>query len=147
MEIIDKNILDINTGFIFHQVNCQKRMGSGLAAQIRSKYPQVYDDYMNTCCAIKNDFELLGRYVQTETNSGVIVVSCFCQLYYGFDGRRYTDYCAVRRVLEQLKGTHTNRYHFPFGFGAGLGGGDWDVVKRMIQYYMPNAIVCKCPTN
>lgn len=29
-----------------HQVNCKRKMGSGLARQIRNKYPEVYSEYM-----------------------------------------------------------------------------------------------------
>jgi O-acetyl-ADP-ribose deacetylase (regulator of RNase III) len=36
------NLLDSNCDYICHQVNCQGVMGSGIARQIRERYPVVY---------------------------------------------------------------------------------------------------------
>ena len=47
------NILEsFNIDILCHQVNCQGVMGAGLAKQIRSKYPEVYEQY-------KEDFSKL----------------------------------------------------------------------------------------
>ena len=35
----------MNLDVICHQVNCQGKMASGIAKQIRNTYPQVYDAY------------------------------------------------------------------------------------------------------
>ena len=51
MEIVYKegNLLDAQTDVIAHQVNCQGVMGSGVAKQIRDKWPRVYDSYVTYC--------------------------------------------------------------------------------------------------
>ena len=43
------NLLDAPQKVIAHQVNCQGKMGSGVAKVIRDKYPKVYETYLNTC--------------------------------------------------------------------------------------------------
>jgi len=45
MKIINRDLLTIESGIIAHQVNCQGKMGAGLALKIRKKYPQVYEYY------------------------------------------------------------------------------------------------------
>lgn len=47
MKIIYGDILDITEGIICQQVNCMGVMGSGLAKQIKYKYPRVYYEYSN----------------------------------------------------------------------------------------------------
>jgi len=42
------DILKVKSGFIVHQVNCQKVMGGGLALAIRKKWPIVYERYKDT---------------------------------------------------------------------------------------------------
>ena len=41
------NLLESDCNYICHQVNCQGRMGSGIAGQIREKWPIVYEMYHN----------------------------------------------------------------------------------------------------
>ena len=44
------NLLNSNCDIIVHQVNCQKVMGSGIAKQIRDRWPEVfvrYEEYIN----------------------------------------------------------------------------------------------------
>ena len=43
------NLLNAPQKVIAHQVNCQGKMGSGVAKVIRDKYPKVYETYLNTC--------------------------------------------------------------------------------------------------
>lgn len=144
MNILCGDILSVESGFIFQSVNCQGVMRSGLAEQIRDKWGIVYDSYKNYCQG-KQDFELLGQIVTVPVTDKLTVVNCFNQLYYGRDGKRYTDYCAVKNSLELFCKTQkdTQDYNFPFGFGAGLGGGDWNVISKIIQYYLPAANIWK----
>lgn len=44
VEIVeDQDLLEFKCDIFCHQVNCQGRMGSGIAKQIRNKYPIVFD--------------------------------------------------------------------------------------------------------
>jgi O-acetyl-ADP-ribose deacetylase (regulator of RNase III) len=47
MEIIYKtgNLLDAQTDVIAHQVNCQGVMGSGVAAEVKKRYPEAFNSY------------------------------------------------------------------------------------------------------
>ena len=147
MKIIEKNILDIEAGIIFQQVNCQKKMASGLAKSIRDKWPLVYDTYIDSFQK-KQDFQMLGEYVFLKVSKDVFVCSVFGQLLYGYDGQRYTDYAALNQAFKTFKNKYFDYWgcpqiYFPFNFGSFRGGGDWKIISKMIDFYFPDAIICK----
>ena len=39
------SLLDADVDYYCHQVNCQGRMGSGIAKAIKEKWPVVYSEY------------------------------------------------------------------------------------------------------
>lgn len=43
IKIIDGDLFSSNADVIAHQVNCSSAMNSGIAKQIRNKYPEVYN--------------------------------------------------------------------------------------------------------
>ena len=46
IRVVKGNLLDAREIVIAHQVNCQKKMNSGVAKAIREKYPEVYEKYL-----------------------------------------------------------------------------------------------------
>lgn len=66
VKVIDGDLLTTNANYICHQVNCQGRMGSGVARQIREKYPTVYQWYKVRCCSCYKEHML--RWRQTQSN-------------------------------------------------------------------------------
>ncbi len=49
IKIIDGDLFSTKSNYICHQVNCQGKMGSGVAKQIRTKFPTVYKWYKVRC--------------------------------------------------------------------------------------------------
>lgn len=138
MTIINGDILEIKKGIIVHQVNCQYKMGAGLAAQIRKKYPNHYNDFINT----KPE---LGNIVITKINKNLFIVGIYGQYYYGKIGT-YTDYLALKKGFERVRYlmNKTNLDVFiPYKIGCGLAGGTWDVVKQIIENTIPNCYIVK----
>lgn len=138
MKIISGNILEIKSGIIVHQVNCQYKMGAGLAAQIRKKYPKHYNDFID----MKPE---LGNIVATKINKELFVVGIYGQYYYGRIGM-YTDYLALKNGLEKVSYlmNKTNLDVFiPYKIGCGLAGGNWDIVKQIIENTIPNCYIVK----
>jgi len=146
LQMIEGNILDIEEGYILQQVNCRGVMGSGLAKQIREKYPQVYTEYQYFCKKWEPE-EILGWYNMTAINNYLGIVNIFGQVGYGRTGR-FTNYGAVAMALiranklEELNKTDLPVY-VPFQMGCGLGGGDWEVYSEIIEFFIPDAIVVK----
>jgi O-acetyl-ADP-ribose deacetylase (regulator of RNase III) len=152
MNIIEKDILTVERGIICQQVNCQIVMGSGLAMAIRDKWPIVYEDYINDCLKYKNDFERLGLTEYVKVGDKLFICNIFGQLYYGYDRKkRYTDYSALntafRDIAQEKDQLGKLDIYFPFNFGCDRGGADWNIVSKMIEFYFPDAIICKLPSK
>ncbi len=133
------NLLDTPVEYICHQVNCQGRMGSGIAKSIKEKWPKVYTSYMDYYNYYvfhgNNSRYLLGQCQFIDVESGKTVINMFGQEYYGYDGRRYTSYDAFWGCLGEIKKTvpKGSKIGFPDHIGCGLGGASWEVIKTMIR--------------
>lgn len=136
------NLLDSACDYICHQVNCQGVMGSGIAKQIRERWPEVYDfykhryDYVDaTNCGITN--QLLGTIddVTLRDGSGRHVINMYAQFDYGYKGKRYTSYGAFDSALRYIakRVPAGSEIAFPKNIGCGLGGGNWKVISAMIE--------------
>ena len=138
-KIIVGNLLESDCEYICHQVNCQGRMGSGIAKQIRNKWEAVYDMYMNVASPSQ-----LGHiqkvFVQDPKINMRCIINMFAQEYYGYDGRRYTSYDAFWNCLSEIKAKTPkgSKIGFPWKIGCGLGGGNWGVIYQMIIEVLNN---------
>ena len=139
------NLLDAPVDYICHQVDCQGRMGSGIAKQIRERWPIIYEQYISGFKAIEEESinwedeldvseVLLGRLQQIKVNDTQTVVNMFAQQYYGYDGKRYTSYDAFWACLGGIKDSvpKGSKIGFPYRIGCGLGGANWQVIETMI---------------
>lgn len=134
------NLLDSNCDYICQQVNCQGAMNSGIAKQIRERWPEVYEKYRreyDRC--LENDINpgrQLGKIDMVRVNDEKqCVINIYSQRKYGYDGKRYTSYDAFANALELIK-AHTlsgASIGFPHGIGCGLGGGNWEVISALID--------------
>jgi O-acetyl-ADP-ribose deacetylase (regulator of RNase III) len=139
IKIVEGNILDSNATIIFHQVNCLGVMGSGLAKQIKDKYPTVYKQYKEFCNKHKPE-NLLGQALFVRYDESNCICNLFGQLNCGAD-KIQTDYNALRKALlksriliDDLYSQYTTpSLAFPFLMSCGLGGGDWTIVYNMIE--------------
>lgn len=128
--VIEDDIVTGNYDVFCHQVNCKGVMGAGIAKQIRSRYPEVYREYMS-------GRKVLGEIGIVRTHDDRICVNMFAQDGYGRD-RRYTDYEAFEKCLLRLQRFLSESHRdwklaFPYKIGCGLAGGDWRVVSKMLQ--------------
>ena len=149
------NLLDAPVDYICHQVNCQGRMGSGIAKSIKERWPVVYDGYVKAYKDRENEilrncssFEyapdvsetLLGHLQQIQVNDKQTVINMFAQQYYGYDGRRYTSYDAFWACLGGIRDSvpKGSKIGFPWKIGCGLGGANWQVISTMICEVLGN---------
>ena len=144
------NLLDAPVDYICHQVNCQGRMGSGIAKQIQERWPVVYQEYQAKFDAIEEEIiklcgswesqmdvseALLGDVQFVAVGENKTVVNMFAQQYYGYDGLRYTSYDAFWSCLGKIKEyiPKGSTIGFPWKIGCGLGGANWEVISTMIE--------------
>ena len=134
IKMVYGDLLSSNANAILHQVNCKGVMGSGVAKQIRNKYPEVYREYTALCSEYKNyTSPLLGSIQSVRINESQDVVNLFGQNGYGRD-KQHTNYDALRRCLSSVNTKYKeNIVALPYKMGCGLGGGNWGVVYRIIE--------------
>jgi O-acetyl-ADP-ribose deacetylase (regulator of RNase III) len=137
------DILKSDANIICHQVNCHGVMGRGLAKAIKNKYPKVYENYRRICKQYESKKQsLLGQVVWGMiTPDDKIIANLFGELDYGGDGKRYTDYNALESAFKEVYRAVTSKNStikgmtiaIPYNIGCGLGGGDWNVVYKIIE--------------
>lgn len=122
---------DSDINMLVHQVNCQGKMGSGIAKQIKEFCPQHYDDYKDATFNVQ-PLRLLSDYVYTE-HENKSILGIFTQLNYGYDGQLYTSYAALSLALYEIASAYNgHKIGIPYGLGCGLGGGDWKIVESIL---------------
>lgn len=136
VKIIDGNLFDSNANIICHQVNCQGVMGSGVAAEVKTRYPNVFNVYRQDYI----DGNLKLGHVSFVTARPDQVIANLCgQDNFGYNGSMYTRYDALQKCLDKVKAYATLEYDvkpviaFPYLMSCYRGGGDWNVVYKMIE--------------
>lgn len=135
MKIIYKqgDLLECSEHIILHGCNAQSTMGSGVAKAIRAKYPDAYRTYLAGIME-------LGIVTVAQMDDNKIILNAITQEFYGRQaGKQYVSYEAVRECLQRINWWVMNTFetdcpHIAMPkIGAGLGGGDWDVIEKIIE--------------
>lgn len=133
------NLFNSTVDVLCHQVNLYGVMGAGIAAEIREKFSDVNKAYEEYCKnANNNNEEILGQVliVQKSKNSNQYIANCFCQNEYSTDGC-LTNYEKMEECFESIKKwmgkNGKTEVGFPYKFGCGIAGGDWEIVEAIIE--------------
>ena len=127
LEYIKKNVITVEMGIVAHGVNCQHRMASGVAKDIRARWPIVYDEYMKS----PKGAAMLGTAQLVRINEGqddLFVANCYTQQFYGYGGGSYADTQSIADSLYAVA-HHSDVFYLPIfmpRIGCGLGGLDWE---------------------
>lgn len=134
IKLIKGNLLDSQADLILHGVNLQGTMNSGVAKQIRERFPSAYSDYVEK---FRKEKWCLGdvQYSRTECDKPRFIVNCGTQEFYGKDGVQYVSYKAIQECVTQvLRFADREKYSVSMPrIGAGLGGGNWEVIFNIIN--------------
>ena len=131
------DLLDVTEGIIVHGCNAQGVMGSGVAKQIKEKYPKAYDEYRFD---YGNHGLRLGDCVTTDIDTDLIIVNAVTQNSFGRSYMRYVNYEAIANTFEflrRLAKQKNKKIHFPM-IGAGLANGNWNIIKTIIEETCPD---------
>lgn len=116
---------------ISHGCNCFNTMGAGIALQIKNKFPEAYEV---DCRTKSGDLNKLGTITYT-TNTYPIVVNSYTQYSFGAYkiGGMDLDYMAVKTCMQAIKKEFSGKKIGLPMIGSMLGGGNWEVTKRIIE--------------
>ena len=136
IKIIDGDLFDSKANIIAHQCNTYGVMGSGVAAEVKRRYPHVFQSYRKDY----EDGKLELGYVNFTTAKQDQVIANMCgQDKYGYDGKQYTNYDGLQKCFDEVVSFAYEEYDvkpviaFPWKLSCCRGGGDWNVVYKMIE--------------
>lgn len=136
--VYNTNILDVKNGIIVHGCNAQGVMGSGVAKQLRDKYPGIYNVYVK-----KLTLGSISIYKQGDLS----IVNMITQQYYGRDkGTVYISYDALRSCLEKVNNTVPAgvSLYVPYLVGAGLANGDEATILNIFNSTITDRNIYYC---
>jgi O-acetyl-ADP-ribose deacetylase (regulator of RNase III) len=148
MKYLHGNLLDMAEAgkfdIIIQGCNCQNTMGSGIAKQIKERYPKAY---LVDQLTQKGDTAKLGKFTQAHIshrdtsgnfmNSNFTVINAYTQ--WGFGSHVvHLDYDALENVFKQIKLLYDMNPQAPARIGipmigAGLAGGFWPSIEEIID--------------
>lgn len=146
-----------NFNVIVHGCNCHCKMGAGIAPQMAKAFgcdvfPMENDQY-------KGDINKLGNIDYRKINTprlvkgmapdfggvDLFVVNAYTQYNYGAnhaDGdKKPVDYDAIRLCMRKINHIFKGKIIGLPKIGAGLAGGNWSIIKKIIQDELHECIV------
>jgi len=129
IDLAEQGLFDV----IVHGCNCQNTMGSGIAKEIRERYPQAYESDTQISKS-KNANQKLGTY--SEANVGkFVIINAYTQLNYLPRGQDHFDYEGFDKILNILLNQYGNAsIGFPY-IGMGLAGGDSNKIIESLESF------------
>jgi len=127
---------------ITHGCNCFCTMGAGIAPQIAKAFPEAWEADQAT---IRGDMMKLGCYTfaDVQVSAGLLgkknltVINSYSQYRYGRnheDGdEKPIDYEALALALRKINHNYKGKTIGLPKIGAGLAGGDWNIIKSIIE--------------
>jgi O-acetyl-ADP-ribose deacetylase (regulator of RNase III) len=138
---IDADLLEYPLGSFGQFCNCQCVQAAGIALRIRQKYPEAFEADLRTK---PGDRTKMGTFSYAVTENGKYIINCYTQFGYGY-GSRYTSYdavcCSLEKVEKFLQDKQINTFGLPRNAGCRLGGGNYTIVKAIIESIFANSSV------
>lgn len=137
--IIEGDITDITEGLIVHFCNEEGFMSSGLAPQIKAKFPKAYRAYRES----PRD---LGSYtlVKVSETSNLWVCNMVTQDLKG----RGTQYWAAAKCLQDFGDQQFSlQAYLPELVGCGYGKANPNIIQALIAELVPSAILVRYKRN
>jgi len=113
---------------IVHGCNCFSTMGAGVAKMVKEKFPYAFLVDKNSKLTPQ---EKLGNITHTTGLTKPIIVNAYTQ--YQWKGKHNVDYDAIRSSMKLIKKQFSGKKIGMPKIGAGLAGGDWNFIKKIID--------------
>lgn len=142
---------DINV--IAHQCNLYHTFGSGIAKEIKQRFPKAYAIDRETPYGYEaytdQNYNKFGRYSVAEINDNLTIINCYSQRGFGSQDRN-TSYDEIYTIFHKLEAIYRNSgkvLGVPKNFGCGLGSGRWHIVNAIFEEIFSNSplhfVICE----
>lgn len=127
-------LTSVHEGHMVHGANAQGVMGSGYAKSLKEMYPLAYQDYRDI---YEDDGLELGTAYPYMPSTKLVIWNAITQEYYGQPGRN-CSYDAIETCFADINAAVLSldevvkEIHIPL-LGAGLGGGNWEIIREIIE--------------
>jgi len=129
--MVEGDVFASGANVIAHGCNTKGGFGSGVAGIMAKKHPSARTSYLSK---YRTEEWQLGD-VQFVLSTGVIIANCATQKDYLPRGKRHADYDAIRICMTKVK-DFAKEYGYTIAIpkiGAGLAGGDWKIIKKILD--------------
>jgi len=128
---------------IVHGCNCLNTMGSGIALEMRNRYPKVYEADTLATQQWKTPVAKLGNF-STYTTVGkgkpFVIVNAYTQVNFAPRGIDHFEYESFSLILRKLETLGPVRFGFPM-IGMGLAGGDETRIIKLLSDFADRVTV------
>lgn len=142
--ILDGDILNCDSKYIIHQCNCISRGSAGLAYQIFSKFPyaNIYSTRIGP--------SIPGKiYIAGNGEDQRFIINSMSQFlpggpsdYYLICGLNDSEQGRIelfKKCLRQVQDIQNlESIAFPWRYGCGIAGGDWNIYNNLINEFADN---------
>lgn len=131
IDMAEQGLLDV----IVHGCNCQNTMGSGIAKEMRERYPEVYEADTIATKQWQNPVAKLGNfstYATVGKGNPFIIVNAYTQVNFMPRGVDHFEYESFYLILKKLETFGPAKFGFPY-IGMGLAGGDSKRIIAMLE--------------
>lgn len=134
MKHVRGNILNCKEKIIVHGCNCFCTMGAGVAVAIAQRFPKtrIVDNQTKS-----GDYKKLGTY--SVAYDSKTIINAYTQ--YSVGRGLQLNYSALRRVFRQINKDFVGQEIAIPRIGAGLAGGDWDKIEKIIDEETPDVTI------
>lgn len=107
-------------------------MGAGIAKEIKKEFPNAYEVDKQTKNGDINKLGTISFSNSIVNNNELIVINAYTQFHWKGEGNK-VDYTAIKKAFLDIKKQFSGkRIGYPL-IGAGLGGGDWEIISKIID--------------
>lgn len=134
IKYVQGDLFQASEDILAHGCNCRNGFGSGVAAGMAKKYPKAKAYFHDK---FEEDGWKLGdvQFVQLVDKDHKWVANCATQYAYLPRGIKHADYDAIRTAMTKVKefAKSKNMSIAIPKIGAGLAGGDWADIEKILQ--------------
>jgi len=147
------NLLAVKSGHIVHGCNSLGVMGSGVALAVKNTYPGAFESYLMQHTVAGLTLGVAYPYIASDE---LIIWNAITQYAFGV-GVRQVSYDAVETCFSQINQNLNDRLEFDAGLtppevhipllGAGRGGGNWEIIREIIEQTMDFPVTLWLPDD